>query len=565
MGERKTSGQWNEPPSKAVDAMVRELVRKYAGGPGSVAEWLCDRHDPKRNALRYEDASGRREVYTYDELANLSRRFAAVLKGLGVDKGDRVAVLLPKSAALVIALLGIWRIGAVHVPLFTAFGPQAIWYRICNSGARVVVTDHGQRPKLDGAAYPASEGDDQAGRVDVADVRIVTADGAQAGDVSFWDAVHAANPLAERVSMNPDDLFILLYTSGTTGQPKGVEVPVRALAAFEAYMRFGLDLRDDDVFWNIADPGWAYGLYYGVVGPLLLGQAPLLVNAPFAVERTYRVLSEYGVTNFTAAPTVYRSLRASSGRLGELPPLRLRVLSSAGEPLNADVVAWARENFGLPIHDHYGQTEQGMVVNNHHHPALRRALRAGSMGQSMPGFRVAVVDPQGEELAPGKAGEVAVDTVHSPLFWFRGYFGDPEWTRQRFSADRRWYFTGDAGSMDEDGYLYFSGRADDIITSAGYRIGPFEVESALMGHPAVAEAAAIGVPDERRGEVVKAFVVLRPGYSPSDALAEELQQFVKRGLSAHAYPRAIAFVEELPKTPSGKVQRYLLRANRAAE
>jgi acetyl-CoA synthetase len=537
--------------------LVRAWIDAHSHPTGSVADLLCDRRDGATTALRYEDARGHRQTFTFADLRAHSARFACVLRDVGVARGDRVATLLPKGPELVITTLALWRLGAVHVPLFTAFGPQAIAYRVSKSEARVIVTDAGNRAKLDGMA-------DGTATVDTARVRVVTVAGPggvppRSGDVPFWNALTAAEPLAESLTASGEDLFILLYTSGTTGQPKGVEVPVKALAAFEAYMRFGLDLRDDDVFWNIADPGWAYGLYYGLIGPLLLGCATLMVQAPFDAEATYRLLEAYGVTNFAAAPTVYRALRAHGAPAGLAARLRLRVLSSAGEPLNPDVVEWAREHLGVPIHDHYGQTELGMVVNNHHAPALQRPLRRGSMGQAMPGFRMVIVDAEGAELPASTEGQLAVDMEQSPLCWFRGYYRDAERTAERFPAGRRYNYTSDAASRDDEGYIYFSGRSDDVITCAGYRIGPFEVESALMRHPAVAEAAAVGVPDALRGEVVKAYVVLRTRYAPTAALAEELGSFVKRNLSAHAYPRAIAFVEALPKTPSGKVQRFLLR------
>jgi acetyl-CoA synthetase len=355
--------------------------------------------------------------------------------------------------------------------------------------------------------------------------------------------------------------MILIYTSGTTGQPKGVEVPVRALASFAAYLRFGLDLRDDDVYWNIADPGWAYGLYYALLAPLLLGQATLFVNARFDAEATWRALGRYGVTNFAAAPTVYRAMRAAGvGRAPGEPAPRLRALTSAGEPLNPDVMTWAEEHLGAPIHDHYGQTELGMAICNHHAPGLRRPLRPGSMGHPMPGLRAVLVDDDHREVEPGREGQIAVDTTGSPLYWFRGYYRDAARTAERFGAGR-YYLTGDTASRDADGYVFFSGRADDIITSAGYRIGPFEVENALVGHPAVAEAAVVGTPDDLRGEVVRAFVVLRPGHVATDTLGAELGRFVKTRLAAHAYPREVTFVDRLPKTPSGKVQRYLLRGS----
>jgi acetyl-CoA synthetase len=443
-----------------------------------------------------------------------------------------------------IALLGIWRLGAVHVPLFTALGPEAVGYRLDHSGAKVVATNQTYRDKV---------GED-------GEARVVVVGEASGEDVSFEEALRSAEPVEEPVSVSGEDPVVQLYTSGTEGNPKGVEVPAWALAAFEAYMRFGLDLREDDFYWNVADPGWAYGLYYGVIGPFLLGKSTLWVNAPFDPESVYRVIQKHGVTNLAAAPTVYRALRAAVDQGTEAEGLGLRVASSAGEPLSPSVVEWAEQTLGVEIRDHYGQTELGMVINNYHHPDLALPLRPGSMGQAMPGFRAVIAEENGRELGPGEEGQLAVDTENSPLFWFGGYYRDPERTSERFSSEKRYYFTGDSATCDEDGYFFFSGRGDDIILSAGYRIGPFEVESALTAHPAVAEAAVVGKPDELRGEVVVAFAVSTDERQPSEELAEELQEHVKSNLAAHAYPREIHFREELPKTPSGKIQRFLLRS-----
>jgi acetyl-CoA synthetase len=533
-----------------VAAMVEGWLREYGGPRIAVAHLLCDRHaaDPRRIALHYEDAAGRTETYTFAELRELSARFAGVLAGLGVRPGDRVATLIPRSPELVIAILGIWRLGCAHVPLFTAFGPDAVAYRLAHSGAKVVVTDQANRPKIE-----------QCG----ADLRVVTvaspSETVAAGDVPFRAALDAAQPIAAPVVFGGDDTMILIYTSGTTGQPKGVQEKARFLAWLASYVCFGLDLRDDDVYWNISDPGWAYGLNGGITAPLFVGHAALLVNARFDASATVRLLRKYRVTNFAAPPTVYRSLRAAESILTDAADRpRLRVATGGGEPLNADLIAWASESLGTPILDHYGQTESGFLVCNAAHPWLRRPIRPGSMGHPMPGFRVVVVDDACREVGPGVVGQIAVDTEHSPFLPFHGYFQDAARTAERY-AGGHYFLTGDLASYDAEGYFTFSGRSDDIINSAGYRIGPFEVESALVTHPAVAEAAVVGKPDTQRGEIVKAFVVLRPGYTPGDDLATELGQFVKTRLAAHAYPREVAFVESLPKTPSGKVQRYLLR------
>ena len=535
---------------------VQAWLREYGGPDVAVARLLCDRHaqDPERMALWYEDAAGKEARYTFAELRDLSARCAGVLQSLGVSKGDRVATLLPKTPELLIATLALWRLGAVHVPLFTAFGPQAIAYRISNSGARVLVTDTTNRAKIGNAS-----GTPDALGVSIA--HVVTVEGSDpsrglSGDISFWAALEKAEPVATPVSSTGEDLLIVIYTSGTTGKPKGVEVPVKALASFEAYMRFGLDLREEDVFWNMADPGWAYGLYYALIGPLLLGKTTLFFNAPFNVQDIYRILQKYNVTAIATAPTAFRMMRAAEAPVEAKHRLRLRVASTAGEPLNPDVIDWAIQQLGVPIHDQYGQTELGMVVTNHHLPALQRPLRPSSMGHAMPGFRVVILDESGVELGPGREGQLAVDTEGSPLFWFRSYYQDPARTAECFTRDGRYYLTGDVASMDAEKYCFFIGRDDDIITSASYRIGPFETESALMGHEAVAEAAVAGKPDPLRGEVVKAYVVVKAGYAPSEELASELRQFVRSNLSAHAYPREVEFVDQLPKTPSGKIQRF---------
>lgn len=535
---------------------LEEWLAEYGGGAVDVASLLCDRHiaGPDRLAAICDDGAGHATRLSFGELREQSARFAGALRDLGVERGDRVAVLLPKTPELLIALLAIWRLGAVYVPLFTAFGPVAIGYRLRHSDARVVVTDAANRPKIVAA--------DAAGRTMIL---VESGDGAEEPGVRrFWSSLAATPPLERSVTLGGDDPMILIYTSGTTGQPKGVAVPVRALAAFRSYMHFGVDLRADDVFWNIADPGWAYGLYYGVVGPLLLGQTLRLVNAPFSAELVWRAWETYGVTNFAAAPTVYRALRAAAPPSDPRERFRLRVASSAGEPLNPEVVAWAADLLDVPLHDQYGQTEHGMVVNNHHHPAVRRPVRASSMGHAMPGFRVTIVGTDESELEPGAIGQLAIDVGRSPLFWFTGYYHAPEESARRFTADGRYYLSGDSASQDADGYVAFTGRDDDLINSAGYRIGPFEVESVLIGHPAVAEAAVIGVPDALRGETVKAFVVPRPGVTADDGLAEELSAYVKRRLAAHAFPREVEFLDALPKTPSGKIQRFLLRQRSSA-
>ncbi len=524
----------------------------YSRGDACVAHLLCDRHLPSRLALTVMTPTLERTDYTFGQLRELSERFAGVLSDCGVRQGDRVATLLGKGVEIVATVLAIWRLGAVHVPLFTAFAPAAIAYRLKDSDAHVVVTDSVNRSKLNPSDSMPS------GLVNT----IICVGSISDADIDFWNAVHnrsGARPTT--VAVGGSALFILIYTSGATGQPKGVEVPVWALASFEAYMRFGIDLRDTDIYWDAADPGWAYGLFSGIVSPLLLGCSTLLLAAPFDAKLTYDVLQKVGVTNFAAVPTVYRALRTAPFRV-DRETLRLRALSSAGEPLSGDLIEWAKQNLGAQIYDHYGQTEVGMVVNNHHAPELEAPLRPGSMGVSMPGFRVTILQDAADlEVPVGMVGRLAIDVIASPLFWFRGYYHAPELTAAQFAVDGRYFLTGDSALQQDDGYIAFVGRADEVIIMAGYRIGPLEVENVLIAHPAVAEAAVLGVADELRGEVIHAFVAVRPGYAATEKLAIELQQFVKSRYAAHAYPRAVHFVKQLPRTPSGKLQRFVLRQN----
>ncbi|SEK83162.1 acetyl-CoA synthetase [Blastococcus sp. DSM 46786] len=537
---------------------VLELLAVYDSPDADAAELLCDRHPADDVAFTVVEADLSAHDLTYGHLRRESARFAAALADLGVGPGDAVAVLMGKSAELVVALLGIWRRGAVHVPLFTAFATPAIALRLAASQAKVVITDADQRAKLQpGPDMPAD-----------APWRVVVVGGApEGGQLSFHELVsdHGPDePAGASVAVGGDGPLVLLFTSGTTGTPKGVPVPVKALASFQAYLEFGLDVSSEDVFWNAADPGWAYGLYYAILGPLAAGRRSLLLHAGFSAALTWQVVERFGVTNFAAAPTVYRSLRADPTPAPQ--GTRLRRASSAGEPLTPEVIDWAEEHLGVPVRDHYGQTEHGMMIVNGWSDAVRETVRPGSMGKPLPGWSATVLDDTAvTPVPPGQVGRVAIKVADSPLMWFTGYAGAPEKTAERFTDDRAWYLTGDAGSADEDGHFYFSARDDDVIIMAGYRIGPFDVESVLITHPRVMETAVIGVPDSLRGEVLEAFVVLRAGDSGGRALATELQQLVKDQFAAHAYPRTVHFVDELPKTSSGKIQRFVLRQQRRAE
>ncbi|ESY74163.1 AMP-binding protein [Mesorhizobium sp. LNHC221B00] len=524
-----------------IEDEIARLDGDPATGINAYVE-CCGRHTgSNRLALRAISAGGELRQFSFDDLADMSGRVGNLLKDLGVGPGDVVAGMLPRIPELVALILGTWRIGAVYQPLFTAFGPKAIEHRLGYSGAKLVVTNPANRGKLDEI--------ESCPRV----ATILDRDDTlPQGDTDFRAAIAAVSPDCEPVMRKGSDLFMMMSTSGTTGLPKGVPVPLGALQAFGAYMRDAIGLRPDDIFWNIADPGWAYGLYYAVTGPLQLGIATTFNEGPFNARSTYEVIERLGVTSLAGSPTAFRLLLAEGPAAAARIKGRLRVVSSAGEPLNPEVIRWFDAHLGAPIHDHYGQTENGMMVNNHH--GLAHPVRAGSAGFAMPGYRMVVLDEAGNELGPNQPGILAVDIANSPLRWFDGYH-----QAETPAITGGYYRTGDTVEYEPDGSVSFIGRADDVITSSGYRIGPFDVESALIEHPAVNEAAVVGVPDPQRTEIVKAFVILAPAYKGSEALAEELAQHVRKRLSAHAYPREIDFVTELPKTPSGKIQRFLLR------
>lgn len=527
---------------------VDEALKGTLAGLNACVE-CCDRHAlPGRIALFWEGRDGASATYTFSELQDKAARFANFLLAQGVKKGDKVAGLLPRNVELLITVLATWRIGAVYQPLFTAFGPKAIEHRLSSSGAAVVVTDAGNRFKLN----------------EVPDCpTIVTVGGPKGlgivrGDFSFWAEQANYSADCEPVLLSGEDPFLLMFTSGTTGPSKALSVPLKAIVAFQSYTRDAVDLRPEDAFWNVADPGWAYGIYFGVTGPLAMGHPITFYDGPFTLESTCRVINKYGITNLTGSPTAYRLLIAGGDEFARSIKGKLRIVSSAGEPLNPEVIRWFADNLGVVIHDHYGQTELGMVLCNHH--ALEHPVHVGSAGFASPGHRIVVLDENFEELPAGHPGILAIDRTQSPMCWFAGYEGAPT---KAFVGN--YYLSGDTVELNPDGSISFVGRSDDVITTSGYRVGPFDVESALIEHPAVVEAAVVGKPDPERTELVKAFVVLSAQYRASPELAEELRQHVRKRLAAHSYPREIEFVSELPKTPSGKLQRFILRNQEIAK
>jgi len=540
----------------SVADRVDELAATFGAVDAQVAWLLCDRHPADDVAFTVVDAAGETSVVTFGQLAADSHRYAQALQGLGVGPGDRVATLMGKSAELVTVILAIWRLGAVYVPLFTAFAPQAIALRLEGSGTRVVIVDPDQRHKL--VPGPDMPEDPQ---------RSIVVAGATASDdeLALTDLLNVASPQPfPAIAVGGSGALVHMFTSGTTGKPKGVVHPVSYIAGWHAYLEYSLGVTRESSYWCAADPGWAYGLYAAIIAPSAAGIPSLLLAGGFTVETTWRTLVDHAVTDFAAAPTVYRALRSSS--VPTPPGLRLQRASSAGEPLTPEVNEWAGAALGLQVHDHFGQTEVGMVLANHHHIELARPLKPGSMGRAIPGWSVTVLaDDQDEPAAKGVIGRVAIDVAASPLMTFRGYDSANLKQGNKFTADGRWYLTGDVGAMDADGDFFFSSRDDDVIIMAGYRIGPFEVESVLCQHAAVAECTVIAAPDPIRREVIEAYVVLRAGTTASAELACELQHLVKTRYAAHAYPRTIHFIDSLPKTPSGKIQRDVLRSRRQAE
>ncbi|GAA4551128.1 acetate--CoA ligase [Pseudonocardia xishanensis] len=541
------------PHAENVWAAARRDLDGLPGGGLNIAHEAVDRHaaDPLqrgRTALRILDRTGTAHELTYGELARRSTRFASVLDRLGVWRGDRVATLLGPDPDLYVAALGILKAGAVLAPLFNAFGPEPVRTRIELGGVSVLVTT----PEL----YRRTV---EPIREELPGLRHVLLVGPLLD--GLLDAADPDRPITRTA---PDDAALLHFTSGTTGAPKAALHGHGAVVAHLATARSLLGLRPDDVYWCTADPGWVTGVSYGIVAPLVVGATVVADTRPFDVRRWYRVLDEQRVTLWYTAPTALRMLMARGAEEAHRHDLSaLRTIASVGEPLNGAVVEWALQTLGLPVHDTWWQTETGAIMLA---TAADEEVRPGAIGRPVPGIEAAV-------LAQGPDGRARVENGHVTVIhgsaqgelalrpgWpslFHGYFGDPDRTVACFADG--WYLTGDVVRRDRDGWYRFVARADDVIKTAGHLVGPFEVESCLMRHPAVAEAGVIGVPDPAAGALVKAFVVLRAGVEPTEELQAELLGYGRRELGAVA-PRAIALVPDLPHTRSGKVMRRLLRA-----
>lgn len=500
--------------------------------------------DPQKLAMLWLDQPGNERHITFDAFRRRSNQVANALTEHGVQRGDRVFIMLPRLVEWWEAILGIMKIGAISMPGTVLLTPKDITYRANMAEARVAITDAANAAKFDEvrAQCPSLE-------------LLIVVGGERAGWVSYEQAVSAASTECKRLATPSSDPCMIYFTSGTVGYPKMVlHTNASYPLGHTITAKYWLDLRPTDLHWNLSETGWAKAAWSNLFGPWGQGAALFTYDGrgKFSAKETLEFLRDYPITTFCAPPTAYRLLVLED--LGAYHFKALRHCCGAGEPLNPEVIDTWREATGMTIRDGYGQTETVLLCGNF--PPLE--VKPGSMGKPSPGFDLAIVDHDGQVLPPGKEGDIGVRiNPQRPVGLFQEYWRNPEATSNAIRGD--WYITGDRAYMDEDGYFWFVGRADDVILSAGYRIGPFEVESALIEHAAVAEAAVVSSPDEVRGEVVKAFVILAPGYEPSDALVEELQEHVKHTTAPYKYPREIEFVTELPKTISGKIRRVELR------
>ncbi len=537
---------------------ARRALEGLPGGGLNIAHEAVDRHaaGPRRDrlALRFLGKRGETRDFTYARLGALTSRCANVLKRLGVAKGERVFALAGRIPELYISALGTLKHGGVFCPLFSAFGPEPIRQRMSIGDGRVLITT--------AMLYKRKVAELRGALPGLKHVLLIGAPDeirALPGTLDFNQLMAEADDHFVIPPTAPEDLALLHFTSGTTGTPKGAMHVHQAVVAHHMTGYYALDFHPDDIFWCTADPGWVTGASYGIIAPLTHGITSVIDEAEFDAERWYGILQEQGVTVWYTAPTAVRMMmKVGTGVIRKYDLRRLRFIASVGEPLNPEAVLWGQDAFGMPIHDNWWQTETGgiMIAN---YAAMD--IRPGSMGRPLPGIEAGIVhrrkDGTVEEVsAPGVEGELALRPGWPSMF--RGYLHEDERYRKCFAGG--WYLTGDLARRDADGYFWFVGRADDVIKSSGHLIGPFEVESALLEHPAVAEAGVIGKPDPVAGEVVKAFVSLKAAYAPGEQLRRELLGFARKRLGAVVAPKEIDFVASVPKTRSGKIMRRLLKA-----
>jgi acetyl-CoA synthetase len=541
------------PSAKSYDELARSFRWAVPSPVYNIGTDACDRHargDGRLALIFVEEETGAVRRYSFDDIRALSNRFANVLTADGgLARGDRLGILLPQAPETAIAHIAAFKAGMISVPLFTLFGEDALEFRLGNSGAKAVVTDAAGRAKL------ATIRDRLPGLA-----RIYSIDGAgEAGAASFHDALARASDAFTPVATSADDPAVIIYTSGTTGNPKGALHAHRVLLGHLPGVELPHDFfpQPGDLFWTPADWAWIGGLL-DVLLPSWHHGVPVLAHRArkFDPEAAMHLMAAHGVRNVFLPPTALKLMRQAGARYPGATPLR--TVASGGETLGSELLDWGRATFGRTINEFYGQTECNLIVGN---DDAIFPVRPGSMGRAVPGHDVRIVDEHGQELPRGAVGSIGVRRPDPVMFL--EYWRNPEATAAKFAGE--FLLTGDLGRQDEDGHFWFVGRSDDLITSAGYRIGPGEIEDCLMKHPAVSLAAAVGVPDPIRTEAVKAYIVLKPGHAGSDALAREIQEFVKTRLAAHEYPRHVSFVDSLPMTATGKIVRRELRRQHVEE
>jgi acetyl-CoA synthetase len=530
---------------KSYDEVCRsfkwDIPENYNIGVDICDKWAGQRY---RLALIYEDEKGRVEKYTFWDLKRLSNRLANGLLHAGIEKGDRIGILLSQSPETAITHIAAYKIGAVAVPLFTLFGADALEYRLLNSGARCIVTDEANLDKVTQIREKLPQ----------LKVVIVTGGGAAGKALDFRDLIEKGGCDFTPESTKADDPALIIYTSGTTGPPKGALHAHRVLLGHLPGVEFPHNFfpKEDDIFWTPADWAWIGGLI-DVLFPSWHHGIPVVARRAkkFDPEEAFHLIAKHGIRNAFMPPTALKMMRQVKD-----PHLRhdfrMRSIGSGGETLGEGLLQWGKEVMRLDINEFYGQTEVNLVVGN---CAEIMDVRPGSMGRAIPGHLVDIVDESGNQVAPGTVGEIGIKRPDPVMFL--GYWKNQEATINKFAGD--WCLTGDLAKKDEDGYFWFVGRKDDLITSSGYRIGPAEIEDCILKHPAVTMAAVIGSPDKVRTEIVKAFIVLRPGVEAGSELKEEIKKFVKIRLAAHEYPREIEFVDSLPMTATGKIIRRELK------
>jgi acetyl-CoA synthetase len=516
---------------------------------------ICQQGKGEKLALLWEGLGGTEKKFTYNDVRRASNTIGAFLRGLGIKNEERVCLFMDRVPELYIGLLGILKTGAIAQPLFSAFGDESLFVRLDNAKTSAIFTQKKHAPKVRKILDKLPS---------LKHIIIVDYDGKiplKEREVAF--------SLEKAVPVDSFDIFpttaespsLLHYTSGTTGQPKGVKHVHYSLISQYLTTKWALDLQDEDIYWCTADPGWVTGTSYGIIGPWSMGVTQAVLDSGFSTEAWYRFIEKYKVTMWYSAPTAIRSLmKAGDEIVKKHDHSSLRYLASVGEPLNPEAVIWSEKVFGKPFHDSFWQTETGSIMISNY-PGMK--IKPGSMGKPFPGITATVVDPKTYEPygEPGKIGLIAIKPDWPSMM--RTYWNNEEAYKNKFKNG--WYLTGDRASIDKEGYFWFVGRDDDVINTAGHLVSPFEVESALLEHPAVAESAVVSKPDPLNMEVVKAFVTLKPGFAASSDLELEIMNFIRKKLSPLAMPQEIEYIDSLPKTRSGKIMRRILKAKEWGE